>query len=772
MRRILPRLKLSQIKRSFTVGSISSNDMTSYFAHSTSMSLPKHLHLTLRYLQENNELKDSINTLFNWLDDQIYENFSSTLANKPADQSTEATQLGLKHLASLEKCLLKIFSGKEGAQFHDDTLIPTNNDSSSNHQTDNLVSRSSKIPVTERNEVIASNVNIIPQNDSYFCDTAINQLIEQLRLRKIERFEPKFPELAKPEDDDSDDSDSGVQIDEEREEREEQTHANVCEERIERESDREIRTRKTRTVNTSKTKKCVTIRTQGTVKLCEDDFASFKDDSNLDCSKIFAARFPQKSTEMVRELADNFNLPKLQPETDLHSNLYDTSNNGNASKSSLIKVSSTTSQCVAKKVKHNGRLISENEAHKTDLANLDMKETQIYQGFVMLDCKGEGAYEENSIIGCGRPDKQSSKKSGREGENEKEMSPTKTNVMEFTKTYGDENVEGKQNFFQASTLASYITLNDNLRFYEEQQRKKISYTYGSNNGTAPTHDYVDLKQLLQSWDSLSENISIPTKYLDESEETELEKFLQPSLEIVTDFLVLRAKDQYSKPTEVRGGPKTALIVYATQTCSLLYQEAFLVTYRSFVSSKELIKKLITRYLYMNSVASREQKTASQEQKAARQTFSLLVRVVHELCTIELTRELVTTVTSFVYKLIRAGNYDFARILRRRLIERIEEKSMNTRPYSAYYSDALSGSAKHVPSIFEFRSSVLAKQITALDAELFNKIEPAEMLWWAEDQNELKSPNVVTFTEHFNRVSYWFAPKSFLSLPKEREKNIC
>lgn len=52
-----------------------------------------------------------------------------------------------------------------------------------------------------------------------------------------------------------------------------------------------------------------------------------------------------------------------------------------------------------------------------------------------------------------------------------------------------------------------------------------------------------------------------------------------------------------------------------------------------------------------------------ELRAARQTFSVLVRVVDELCATELTYELITMVTSFVYKLIREGNYDFARLLR-------------------------------------------------------------------------------------------------------------
>lgn len=47
--------------------------------------------------------------------------------------------------------------------------------------------------------------------------------------------------------------------------------------------------------------------------------------------------------------------------------------------------------------------------------------------------------------------------------------------------------------------------------------------------------------------------------------------------------------------KVRGGPVDALIAYATQpNGSLLYQEAFLTTYRTFISSTELIDKLIRR----------------------------------------------------------------------------------------------------------------------------------------------------------------------------------
>jgi len=45
-------------------------------------------------------------------------------------------------------------------------------------------------------------------------------------------------------------------------------------------------------------------------------------------------------------------------------------------------------------------------------------------------------------------------------------------------------------------------------------------------------------------------------------------------------------------------------------------------------------------------------------------------------------------------------------------------------------------------------------MTLLDAELFLKIEIPEVLIWAQEQNEERSPNLTRFTEHFNKMSYW------------------
>lgn len=97
------------------------------------------------------------------------------------------------------------------------------------------------------------------------------------------------------------------------------------------------------------------------------------------------------------------------------------------------------------------------------------------------------------------------------------------------------------------------------------------------------------------------------------------------------------------------------------------------------------------------------------------------------------------------------------------------------------------------TLHDFHSHEIAEQLTLLDAELFYKIEVRrgvgwgtrgcclslntrsphrsramglllypvcfllqipEVLLWAKEQNEEKSPNLTQFTEHFNNMSYW------------------
>lgn len=61
---------------------------------------------------------------------------------------------------------------------------------------------------------------------------------------------------------------------------------------------------------------------------------------------------------------------------------------------------------------------------------------------------------------------------------------------------------------------------------------------------------------------------------------------------------------------------------------------------------------------------------------------------------------------------------------------------------------------NLPTLLDLKSTDIAEQMTLLDADLFRKIEIPEVLIWAQEQCEERSPNLTRFSEHFNKMSYW------------------
>lgn len=60
-------------------------------------------------------------------------------------------------------------------------------------------------------------------------------------------------------------------------------------------------------------------------------------------------------------------------------------------------------------------------------------------------------------------------------------------------------------------------------------------------------------------------------------------------------------------------------------------------------------------------------------------------------------------------------------------------------------------------------------MTYIDSQLYHRIESAELLWWAHEQNEHKSKNLVNFTEQFNNVSNQI---QMTIIVKSEIQNVC
>ncbi|XP_039430029.1 guanine nucleotide-releasing factor 2 isoform X7 [Culex pipiens pallens] len=243
---------------------------------------------------------------------------------------------------------------------------------------------------------------------------------------------------------------------------------------------------------------------------------------------------------------------------------------------------------------------------------------------------------------------------------------------------------------------------------------------------------------------------------------------------VGSFLVLK-KENEDGP-DVKGGHTDALIIHATRVQKIsdvtdefledAYGEAFITTFRTFISPLELIQKLTHRYSLFHC------QMIDAKQKAAKESFSLLVRVVNDLTSPDLSLRLLEILMNFVYQLVCAGHLTMAKLLRVKYIEKVrlyKAKHLKEPSLVTLSSRAVMTSP---PTLLDLKSAEIAEQMTLLDAELFHKIEIPEVLIWAQEQNEERSPNLTTFTEHFNKMSYWARSQILRQEDaKDREKHV-
>uniref|UniRef100_A0A9J8BSG5 CRK SH3-binding GNRP n=1 Tax=Cyprinus carpio carpio TaxID=630221 RepID=A0A9J8BSG5_CYPCA len=286
--------------------------------------------------------------------------------------------------------------------------------------------------------------------------------------------------------------------------------------------------------------------------------------------------------------------------------------------------------------------------------------------------------------------------------------------------------------------------------YEQRNRKRFQEVYGlsSSDGTLPPPALPPKQRQMVRARSLPSVLRPHTLYtlsqkcVDSeltSEEVD-ELYLIDHDEIMSR---LTLKQENDDGPDVRSGSGDILLVHATETDRkdrVLYCEAFLTTYRTFLAPEDLIKKF--------SLSSDIIK-----QRASKDTFFVLVRVVDELCLVELTEDILKQLMELVFNLLCNGELTLARVLRKNILDKVQQKKL-LQYTNSLKTLAARGVAARPGTLHDFRSHEIADQLTLLDAELFYTIEIPEVLLWAKEQNEEKSPNLTQFTEHFNNMSYW------------------
>lgn len=225
---------------------------------------------------------------------------------------------------------------------------------------------------------------------------------------------------------------------------------------------------------------------------------------------------------------------------------------------------------------------------------------------------------------------------------------------------------------------------------------------------------------------------------------------------VSSYLLLKVPNSKDGP-DVKGGHPDALIVLATKaTKDFSYQEAFLTTYRTWVSPNRLLAKLVRRARHCQA-----------RTHDLRPTLGLLTRVVADLTTSDLDGPLMQEIMDFIYWLVEVEELPIAKALRQILVEK--QKQIHQLVSKVDLDTPCLGSVSlRRDTLLEFKASDIAEQMTLLDAALFSRLTTAEILSWPRDQSEERAPNLTRFTAHFNKMSFW-ARSRILEQNEARER---
>uniref|UniRef100_A0A668RRC6 Rap guanine nucleotide exchange factor (GEF) 1b n=1 Tax=Oreochromis aureus TaxID=47969 RepID=A0A668RRC6_OREAU len=287
----------------------------------------------------------------------------------------------------------------------------------------------------------------------------------------------------------------------------------------------------------------------------------------------------------------------------------------------------------------------------------------------------------------------------------------------------------------------------------EQRNKRFQEVYGFNDSFSSTdsvHEPVQPPALPPKQRQLVRDLSTSkgrdpqrqkaTDSAGSDEEDVDELALIDHKEIMSRITLKQENDD---GPDVRAGSGDILLVHATETDRkdlVLYCEAFLTTYRTFITPEDLIKKLHYRYPFQITLH-------------VTLTFCFCLVVVVDRVLVELTEDILKQLMDLVFTLVCNGELSLARVLRKNILDKVEQKKL-LRYTNSLKPLAARGVSARPGTLHDFRSHEIADQLTLLDAELFYKIEIPEVLLWAKEQNEEKSPNLTQFTEHFNNMSYW------------------
>ncbi|XP_063686808.1 guanine nucleotide-releasing factor 2-like isoform X2 [Bolinopsis microptera] len=286
-------------------------------------------------------------------------------------------------------------------------------------------------------------------------------------------------------------------------------------------------------------------------------------------------------------------------------------------------------------------------------------------------------------------------------------------------------------------------------YHEQELKESIYHTYHRDEAQAPPATYqvpppptrpiTPPRPPIRTIAETTETVD--STEVDADERTGILFEVDPAPELMYNYGPAKQGD--SMHSYIKGGTVDALIAEATIYRDAEFVQTIIFTHSTFTTTDDILKKCMKRYQFY----------AQTNTKLAETCVKLFNDVLSNVW-MYLTKPMIDVATEFVKILFEDKQMSLALTLQNTLLTQFQY--CREHKCDVMYSPATSISSEHLNWTFflKVKPRDIAHQMTQIDFDKFSKIKLCEILKYVKAPSETTSPNMCSFVNHFNSVSFW------------------
>lgn len=276
-----------------------------------------------------------------------------------------------------------------------------------------------------------------------------------------------------------------------------------------------------------------------------------------------------------------------------------------------------------------------------------------------------------------------------------------------------------------------------------------------------TNSFISCNQVCKAWYSFGKNKEIWFKRFVSLEKKIFANSVDRNIydELGTNF----AKISVDKEGHVRETSLNKLVAALTPQAEVpdtVDVSTFLVTYQTFTTTKDLIRKLFQRYIVPEIKDANSEESKNYLMTVVRpiqaRVCKLLKQVIESQYR-EIDFELMELIKLFVYgvvdqkilsKMVQTGV--------RAALDKVKKENQQIKIESS--NPILTAKKGQLLSIHDFSSEEIARQLCLMEWEIYSKIKASEFFGqaWAKPKSYHRAPHIRAMIERFNVITRWIS----------------